>query len=403
MIKQFLAGLLVLIFATSIASAETFDAIKSDYLLLRNTDTEVTRTAEWQATANRFEQYAQKDLKKPHAASALYHAALIYSELFRKLETKFFLTRSLELFESVPRDYPGHELADDALVRLGNLQLFDKKDKKAARRSYQEVVYAYPDSDMFLVAKEKLNLLEHGKLPSRRIETKEKQKGIPLIVIDPGHGGEDTGAVGGDKLMEKDVVLDIGLRLSKLLEQDPSYQVRMTRRSDVFIPLKQRTEIANDFEADLFVSLHINASKSKSVTGIETYYLDNTNEQGSQKLAERENQFYASQGDGGDLNFILSDLIQSAKLDDSIALANQIQTELIKHMKTQWGKTVDLGVKRAPFYVLVGAHMPCVLVELYFINNRNDEKKLANSEFRQDLAEALYKGVARFIQTHKPS
>jgi N-acetylmuramoyl-L-alanine amidase len=218
-----------------------------------------------------------------------------------------------------------------------------------------------------------------------------------VIVIDPGHGGEDFGAIGVGGLMEKDVVLDIALRLEKLLISKLQARVRLTRRNDVFVPLAERTNFANDFDAKLFVSLHINASPKGNASGLETYYLDNTDDAGSKKLAERENSSVQFEGEAGDLQFMLSDLIQNAKLDESIELANLVQRSLLRRSKPFIKELKDLGVRRGPFYVLVGAHMPCILAELFFIDHPMDGKKLADTKFRQMLAEGLFDGINEFL------
>jgi N-acetylmuramoyl-L-alanine amidase len=226
---------------------------------------------------------------------------------------------------------------------------------------------------------------------------------IPVVIIDPGHGGEDLGAEGLHGMVEKDLVLDIANELAKYLRQNLSAVVRFTRDEDVFIPLADRTAFANDYEADVFISLHANASQKKKLSGFEVYYLDNTNDHASKKLAERENRSVLQQVNG-DLGFIISDLIQNNKLADSIKLAKDISKSIDHLIIKSWKGSRNLGVKKGPFYVLVGAHMPCVLVELFFIDNKSDGERLANPQFRKDLAYALYIGIEDFLnnrQTNK--
>lgn len=221
----------------------------------------------------------------------------------------------------------------------------------------------------------------------------------PVIIIDPGHGGEDLGAVGVNGIQEKDVVLDISKELEKYLVENLNAVVRFTRDRDVFIELAERTTMANDYEADVFISLHANASPRKKLSGFEIYYLDNTQDAASKKLAERENASHAQSGNS-DLGFILSDMIQNHKLADSVRLAKSISAGVEQFVLHNWPGSTNLGVKKGPFYVLVGAHMPCVLVELFFIDHKLDGERLAKTDFRKDLAYALYLGIEQFLSAN---
>lgn len=218
----------------------------------------------------------------------------------------------------------------------------------------------------------------------------------PVIVIDPGHGGVEEGAKGVTGALEKNVVLSISLELEKLLKTKSKITPILTRRTDVDISLAKRTEIANTNNADLFVSIHANASVTRKLNGVETYYLDNTDDHASLKLAARENATI-KKGTEGDLEFILSDLIQTGKLDESISLAHYLQQDLISNVKKVYPEIKDLGVKKAPFYVLVGAHMPCVLVEVSFIDHQLEGRLLADKKYQKLIASALYEGIVRFL------
>ena len=228
-------------------------------------------------------------------------------------------------------------------------------------------------------------------------EDKKKDKKFSdyTVVIDPGHGGEDLGAKGLSGYSEKDIVLSISLLLKEMIEEDLGAKVVLTRVEDVSLSLKERTEIANNEKADLFISIHANASPNKRASGIETYFLDNTNDRSSLKLAKRENEVHG--GMDSDLQFIISDLIQSAKLDDSITLAHVLQEALVEEMKGAYEDVKDLGVKKAPFYVLVGAHMPCALVEVSFIDHEVEGRRLISAEYQLKLAESLFNGVRDYL------
>jgi N-acetylmuramoyl-L-alanine amidase len=168
-------------------------------------------------------------------------------------------------------------------------------------------------------------------------------------------------------------------------------EVILTRKDDSFVPLEDRTAIANTENADLFISIHINASTNRRLRGVESYYLDNTTDEASIRLAARENA--TSRRNISDLQFILSDLVQNSKLEDSISLAHKIQTSLVFHVGRKHRGVKDLGVKKGLFYVLVGARMPSVLVELFFITNKVEGRALSKRSFQSSIVNALYRAV----------
>lgn len=226
------------------------------------------------------------------------------------------------------------------------------------------------------------------------------------IVIDAGHGGTETGAIGPGGLQEKDATLAIARRLAGALTRNLSARVLQTRDSDSVISLDDRTALANHEKADLFLSIHANSSRSNGAHGSETYYLSlEASDKIAQEVANQENQAPASvtpvPGAAGtrdpSLDFILWDLAQSAHLKESSELAEAIQEELNALSGTQ-----NRGIKQAPFRVLVGATMPAVLVETAFISNGEEEKKLGNPAFQQSVAEGIAKAVGRFFARHKP-
>jgi len=220
------------------------------------------------------------------------------------------------------------------------------------------------------------------------------------IMLDPGHGGHDPGAVGANGVAEKDIALALSRRLgSKLLARLP-LEVLFTRTADVFLPLQERTARANAAKADLFISIHANASTNPDLQGIETYYLNNTNDQATIRLAAMENgllQKPSLKEDG--LSYILSDLIQTGKEEESIALAHHLQEAMVTRAKAYYPTVRNLNVKKGPFYVLVGAHMPCVLVEVAFLSHRVEGKHLLSPEYQEVLAEGLFLGIVRFLRT----
>ncbi len=217
------------------------------------------------------------------------------------------------------------------------------------------------------------------------------------VVIDPGHGGHDVGTHGASGILEKDVVLDVAKRLGALLEQRLNAEVIYTRTGDTYIPLEQRTQIANDARADLFLSIHANSSPYRSVAGIETYYLNFTTSKSALDVAARENA--GSQRTLFDLKDVLQKIALKDKIDESREFAAKIDTALygLSVKNNPGGK--NRGVKKAPFVVLIGAEMPSVLAEIGFLTSANDESLLRKPDYRQKVAEALYKGIAAYAET----
>lgn len=223
--------------------------------------------------------------------------------------------------------------------------------------------------------------------------------GIGKIVIDPGHGGKDPGAVGPHRVMEKDVVLDIALKLKKELKKQMNFQVVMTRDHDCFIPLEERTVIANTKKADLFVSIHANASRNRKAHGVETYFLNLATDKEAMELAALENA--TSTKKISDLQLILSDLMRNSKISESSRLARAVQDSLVKRLKSKYSQVKNLGVKQAPFYVLIGAQMPSILIETSFVSHRMEEKRLNTAAYRQKIAEGIAAGIKKYIEQVK--
>lgn len=220
---------------------------------------------------------------------------------------------------------------------------------------------------------------------------------VNRIVIDAGHGGHDDGTIGPNGVLEKDVVLDVALRLSQLVQTRMNAEVVLTRSDDTFIPLHERTAIANDHKADLFLSIHANSSPSPVVAGTETFFLNFTNSTTAMDVAARENA-------GADKSVgELKDLIQSITLNDKIAesetFAQTVQNSIYAQALKANVAAKNRGVKRAPFVVLIGASMPSILAEIGFLSNARDEANLNKPDYRQRIAEALYKGLSQYSQS----
>jgi N-acetylmuramoyl-L-alanine amidase len=218
---------------------------------------------------------------------------------------------------------------------------------------------------------------------------------IGKIVIDPGHGGHDTGTIGPHGLLEKDLVLDVGRRLGKLLQARLGADVVFTRRDDTFIPLETRTAIANQEQADLFVSVHANSSRDPDARGVETYYLNFTSSPEALEVAARENA--ASDKSIHELQDLVKKIALKEKIEESREFASDIQDSLHNGLAAKGPAIRDRGVKKAPFVVLIGANMPSILAEISFISNPADERRLKSPDYRQRIAESLYRGIARYV------
>ncbi len=217
---------------------------------------------------------------------------------------------------------------------------------------------------------------------------------IGRIVIDAGHGGHDTGTIGPNGLMEKDLVLDVALRLGRLLETRLGADVIYTRDDDTFIPLETRTAIANQHQADLFISIHANSSSDPDARGVETYYLNFTSNPDALEVAARENA--VSQRSIFQLQDLVKKITLKEKIDESRELATDVQQSLYSGLAAKHSALRDRGVKKAPFVVLIGANMPSILAEISFVSNPTDEAKLETPEYREKIADSLYKGIAKY-------
>ena len=215
------------------------------------------------------------------------------------------------------------------------------------------------------------------------------------IVIDAGHGGHDPGAIGPGGLQEKDLVLDVALRLEKLLRSELGAEVVMTRATDVFIPLEERTAIANARGADLFLSIHANSSRSRKARGIETYFLNFAKNAHAEEVAARENSI--SSATLKDLQTLVKAITLNSKIDESRDFAANIQEAMIDSLRPHYPDVLDRGVHQAPFYVLIGASMPSVLAEIAFVSNPQEEKVLRTPDHRQNIARSLAEGVRSYL------
>ena len=220
---------------------------------------------------------------------------------------------------------------------------------------------------------------------------------VGKVVIDPGHGGHDTGTIGAGKLREKDLVNDLAQRLGGLIEERLGSEVIYTRTDDRFVPLRERTRMANRAQADLFISIHANSARQRSVRGIETYYLNLTTDSWAMAVAARENA--AAERSVHELEDLVAKITRNENLSESREFASKVQSALYGTLSKQTRGLRNRGVRKAPMLVLMGAKMPAVLAEVSFLSNTSDEKLLKTSAYRDKVAEALFKGISSYADT----
>ncbi len=223
--------------------------------------------------------------------------------------------------------------------------------------------------------------------------------GLRRIVVDAGHGGKDPGAIGPTGVKEKDITLALAKKLAVRLRESLGCDVVLTRNRDVYLPLEERTAIANKVGADLFISVHANAATNRQAYGIETYYLNFSKNDKAAAVAARENG--TSLKEVTDLEQILFDLMANSKINESSRLAAEIQKSMVGRLAEQFDEVRDLGVRQGPFYVLLGATMPSVLVEAAFISHPREEKRLTSRNFQEQTAEAIVDAVRNYARAHR--
>jgi len=219
---------------------------------------------------------------------------------------------------------------------------------------------------------------------------------VRRVVIDAGHGGKDPGAIGPTGLREKDVTLRLAKKVAEKLRKRLGCRVYLTRSSDKYIGLTQRTAIANSRKADIFISIHANAAKNRRLRGVETYFLNFALDEDAMRVAARENA--TSEKRIGELKNILNEIMKNTKVNESSRLATEVQNALVKTLRKKYGTVADLGVKQAPFFVLIGARMPSVLVETSFISNRVEERRLRSGRYLDRLADGIVRGVLAYAE-----
>ncbi|MCI5226680.1 MAG: AMIN domain-containing protein [Candidatus Electrothrix sp. AX2] len=286
--------------------------------------------------------------------------------------------------------------------------LSDKSDKQSS------IVISPPPVLIEVATKKKKEAVKAVNKPALKILTPRNKKRVPRtaknanlslaqqlglgirrIVIDPGHGGKDPGAVGFG-LKEKNIVLNVAKKIKKILEAKKSYEVFLTRENDVSISLEERTAIANTKEADLFLSIHVNAHPEKNIRGVETFFLNLATHTEAMRVAALENA--TSTHNMSEMQDILAELMQNEKINESSQLAQFVQLNMVQGLKKEKFHVKDLGVKQAPFYVLIGAEMPAILAEISFITNPKEAKLMKSEKYLQAIAKQIVAGVLSYVE-----
>ncbi len=282
----------------------------------------------------------------------------------------------------------------------GLITKLKKKDiKKEPRKKIVVATKAKPPVKKALFKKGKKGKRGYLYAPS----SNKARNSAPLIVVDAGHGGKDHGAKSKRGIHEKDINLTIARHVKTILVNRFKYRVVMTRKDDTFIPLKERSEIANNRNAELFISIHANAAKRKSAHGIETYFLGRANNDRALATAARENGALVYSVKDDQIQQILASLITTTKINDSSRLAGTVQDNLFRSSRKKFRELKNLGVKEGPFYVLHGANMPSILVEVGFLTNRKEARMLAKPDYLYRLASSIAEGIHKYLQDKDPS
>lgn len=361
---------LILFFLCSPAIADNFnyEALRSEYYRLKNTDPKIKKTDKWLLI---LKQYQEASLSKaPYLTDRFYlDYSILLKELFSVKNDPAMLESAMDNLDLLVERFPDSELADDAILKKSELLVMVGASQELVDATLEDLISKYPQTDsaqaaIFRVKQQDKQETVPAVADNRSLPVSDLN--LPVVVIDPGHGGEDFGAESDTGLLEKDVALAIGLELERFLIKHKIAKPVLTRRIDQFVPLAERVEIANKNKAALFISLHSNASPQKNQHGLTTYILDNSTDEASRLLAERENKS-VSASEVSDLQFILGDLIQASKHPKSALLAEILEKQIVSTASFRMKHIKNNKVKKAPFFVLVGAQMPCVLLELFLL------------------------------------
>jgi N-acetylmuramoyl-L-alanine amidase len=411
------------------------------YFNLIDSQAQKAQRNQWLYCIQKFRMVRENYPGSSEAVKALFNIASLYQGMHRTFGDAEDLNLALTYYQMVEADPSQPQLADDALFQEGEIYRLKGNYIKASI-VYENIVLNYADGDQAPRARQRLAEVQalaqnqiaqkkqnlHADSATAKMETPsraptapkpeaparvaqvrepakrvEKKNAVPLIILDPGHGGKDEGAKGPAGLLEKEINLMVAKEVRRILEDEYHYRVELTRDDDTFIPVQERGGIANEKSASLFVSIHANAAKRLSATGIETYYLGFGSGGRAAETAARENGELVHSVKDDQVQGILASLIGTTKINDSSRLAARVQNRIIRSLSKKYGAVKNLGVKEGPFYVLHDTNMPSILVELGFVTNAQEESRLKNFQYRKGLAQAIAQGIHEFFQEREPA
>ena len=326
------------------------------------------------------------DLEKTHVSSDIESSIPIRDGLLQRARAGQFTKETVRVVLDINsiggyKIFPLHD-PFRIVVDVRGIERKDGKDKrlsKAKKRTPRKGIRKVKEPDKTVSLARQLGL------------------SVKRIVIDPGHGGKDPGCSQKGGIKEKNIVLNLAKTLAGKIEKKLGCEVILTRTRDMFLSLERRTAFANMKKADLFISLHINAHRQKGIYGLETYFLNMATDERAVMVAARENA--TSEKNISDLQTILNDLLLNTKINESSRLADKVQKGMVAMVRKRYGKVKNLGVKQAPFYVLIGAEMPAILVETGFITNPTERKRLLSKKYLEILADGIVAGIDVYIKS----
>lgn len=375
-----------------------------------------TKVAGWDRCLHLFQVVVDKFPASSEAPKAFFSVARLTHEKYFLTQSSSELSSALKLYNEFLKAYPKNSMADDALYRIGLLRYEAQGDKAKALKAFRTLIDRYPYSDMAVEAAQYLQKIQKDKTerpqpvitaqadaeesPTIKVEEKNSkgQAPIKVVVIDPGHGGEDSGAVGARGTKESVVALQIARKLAFKLKKEFGLQVHLTRTNNRTVSLNERNILANSLKADLFISIHANASSSKKQGGVQTFYLSNATHESARQLALRENRHRHQPSDTSEK--ILDRMLQSANIDESRDLARLTHKSLVKSLRKEYSDVVDLDVDSAIFQALAETNCPSILVETSFITHPREELKLRDSDYQWVVADGLADGIQKYIVSH---
>jgi len=408
-----LAGVAVVFGVKAVAGEadDSYQSARNCYNELKQDATAQKYRENWEKCIDQFETVSKKFRKSERGADALYSLGRLYEELAFNSKNQADWFRAKKMYASFATQHPRDTKADDAYFRMACIEWERFHDKAGAKKNLLRVMKFYKESDTAGRAAKYLESVEAGVVPVETVPEaapagKESPRVIAVggrevkyvIVIDPGHGGADTGAIGPFGTHEKDVVLSISKKLALQIEKKmKNVRVYLTRNDDRTLELDDRVKFANAKKADIFVSIHANAAPSKKQSGVQTYFLNNATDEAAERLAAQENK--NSNRKVSDLDKIIATMLQNASTEESRVLAEKVHLNLVNGLTRKYTGISDKKVRSALFYVLVGVKCPSVLVETSYVSNPKEEKRLGSEKYQSLIAESISDGIIQHLRT----